>query len=381
MATTLQGSVCTMLAMVVEIASAKWVVASHAGGAGAIRRVTLTAPTAGSRLAGLVEEIGKARQRFGAGPQTRLVVGYEAGQEGHWLVRALRARGIEAEQIDPSSLQVDRKAKRAKTDRLDAEALVRALWRWMTGEAKALRMVRVPSVADEDNREWQRERDRLSGERRGCEDRIVKKLRTQGVWLKGLGGSDRRRLREGSLCGVEGQVLEPMLQRMLLIELERLEAVEGLLRKLDAQRAQLAPAAAERARRLERLCGIGEVGSHKLALLLLWRDFSNRRQVGSCTGLVGMPYDSGVTRQDQGISKAGDPRVRALLIELAWLWLRYQPDSALTRWFRQRSQGHSKRGKRILIVAVARRLAIALWRWLKDSVVPEGARLKPMPSC
>jgi transposase len=378
MSTTLKVELCVMLAVAVEIAAAKWVVASSGGGAGRIRRKVLSQETAVARFEALVLEVVEARRRLGVGEGARVVVAYEAGQEGFWLVRALRDRGIEAEVIDPVSLQVDRRRRRAKTDRLDAEALVQGLLRWMGGDDRALRMVRVASVDDEDNREWQRERDRLMGEQRGCVDRIVKKLRTQGVWIA-LDQNVRQRLRDGTLCRFDGQPLAPMLQAALVIELDRAEAAQAKLKQIERKQAELSPPALERIDRLTQLRGIGPVGARQLALRLFWRSFGNRRQVGSCTGLVGMPYDSGTMRKDQGISKAGDPRLRAVLIELGWMWLRHQPDSAIAQWFAKRTQGQSKRGKRgkrIMIVAVARRLVIALWRYLAYGEVPQGAKFK-----
>ena len=376
MSTTLRVELCVMLAVAVEIAAAKWVVASCGGGAGRIRRKVLSEESASARFEALVQEVVEARRRLGVGEGARVVVAYEAGQEGFWLVRALRDRGIEAEVIDPVSLQVDRRRRRAKTDRLDAEALSLALFRWMGGDNRALRMVRVASVADEDNREWQRERDRLMSEQRACVDRIRKKLRTQGVWIA-LDQRERRNLREGKLCRFDGEPLAPMLQTALLIELDRAETAQAKAKELEQQLAELSPAAVERIDRLMQLRGIGSVSARQLALRLFWRTFDNRRQVGSCTGLVGMPYDSGTMRQDQGISKIGDPRLRGLLVELAWMWLRHQPDSAIAQWFLKRTQGDGKRGKRIMIVAVARRLVIALWRYLTHGEMPQGARLKP----
>lgn len=374
MSTTLK-ELCLTVAIAVEISAAKWVVASYGGGAGSIRRKVLSEEMADKRLEALVQEVAEVCRRLGAGEQTRVVVAYEAGQEGFWLVRALRARGIQAEVIDPVSLQVDRRARRAKTDRLDAEALVRSLWRWMGGDGLALRMVRVPSMADEDNREWQRERDRLMGERRACMDRIVKKLRTQGVW-NGLDERVRRQLREGTLRRIDGELLAPMLQAALVVELDRVETMQARLKEWEHRHAELTPAAAARIEQLMQLRGIGVVGARQMALRLFWRTFDNRRQIGACTGLVGMPYDSGTMRQDQGISKMGDPRLRAVLIELAWMWLRHQPDSAIAQWFAARTQGQGKRGKRIMIVAVARRLVIALWRYLVHGEMPQGGKLK-----
>lgn len=371
MSTTLD-SVCLM-AVAVEIAASKWVVASTTGARG-IRRKVLAQEGARERFEALLEELGEARVRLKSGEGARVVVGYEAGQEGFWLVRALQGCGIEAVVIDPVSLPVDRRQRRAKTDRLDAQALVMALWRLMSGDTGALRLVRVPSLSAEDAREWQRERDRLAGQRRGCADRIRKKLRTQGIWELSRGW--REALRQGRLKDFGGRALGPMLHAALQVELDRLEAAESALRGMEVQASRLDPESRKRIERLEALRGIGPVGARLLSLRLYWRSFDNRRQVGACVGLVGVPFDSGTSRQDQGISKMGDPVLRAGLIELAWLWLRYQPQSALTAWFNQRTQGAGARGKRVMIVAVARRLAIALWRYLERGVMPEGAVMK-----
>jgi transposase len=369
---TTEAAVCLM-AMVIEIASAKWVVASTAGG-GKVRRKVLTQEGSHERFAALLAEMEAARRSLGVDPGGRVVVGYEAGQEGFWLVRALRERGVEAEVIDPVSLPVDRRSKRAKTDRLDAQALALALWRYVTGDGLALRMVRVPSAQAEDAREWQRERDRLLREQRGVEDRIKKKLRTQGIWPT---KSWRNELREGRLRTFTGESLGPQLHGALSIELARLSFIEDQLKQLLAKAGELDPVTLDRIERLQALRGIGPIGARALATKLYWRAFDNRREVGACVGLVGTPYDSGTMRQDQGISKSGDPRLRGLLVELAWQWLRRQPDSALTRWFQARTQGAGQRSRRLMIVAVARKLAIALWRYLKFGEVPADAQLKP----
>lgn len=373
MSTTLT-TVCEKMAVAVEISSAKWVVASYAGGARRVRRKVLEQATPEARFAALLAEIGEARARAGLTETAQVVVAYEAGQEGFWLVRALAERGWEAGVIDPVSLPVDRRARRAKTDRLDARALVLALWNSMNGEGAAVRMLRIPDADAEDAREWQREQGRLERERRACADRLRKKLRTQGIWVLPRGW--REALREGRLRTFAGQPLGAMLQAALGVELARLEAAEAHLKAWSRQLEQMPPVVAQRITRLADLRGIGPVGARGLALQLYWRQFCNRRQVGACVGLVGVPYDSGTLRCDQGISKAGDPRLRALLIELAWLWLRYQPDSALTRWFLRRTQGAGKRGRRVMVVAVARKLAIALWKYLQYGVMPEGARMK-----
>lgn len=365
---TTQSGVCPKLAIAVEISSAKWIVCSTTGGK-RVRRKSLCQESASERFDALVFEVATATEKLG-GPGTQVVVAYEAGQEGFWLVRSLRAAKINAEVIDASSLQVDRRRRRAKTDRLDAEALARALYAWMN-DGHALRMVRVLSVADEDDREWQRERDRLVTAQRGGLDRIGKKLRTQGLWRW-----DRRSLREGSLRKHDGELLCPMLRSMMLLELDRVEAIEAALKSLESKIEDLSAQAQSRIDRLTLLKGIGPVSARILSLLLYFRDFDNRRQVGGCVGLVGAPYDSGERRQDQGISKQGDARLRGGLIELSWLWLRYQPNSTISHWFAERTKGQGKRNKRTMIVAVARRLAIALWRYLSDGTIPQGAVLK-----
>ena len=372
MSTTLEARSGKVVAVAIEIASAKWVVASFAGER--VRRKVLSAEDAQGRFEALLSEVREVRRRWEVAEGDRVVVGYEAGQEGFWLVRALRSRGVEAEVIDPASLPVERRARRAKTDRLDADALVRALWRYGMGDGGALRMVRVPSRLDEDAREWQRARYRLADATRSGLDRIRKKLRTQGIWE--LPPRWRTMLREGTLRGFDGVALEPQLQAALVIELDRLEQSESTLRELDRDLSRLDPAVRERIERLAQVRGIGEAGSRALATEFFWRDFDNRRQVGASLGLVGTPYDSGTMRQDQGISKAGPPRLRALLIELSWLWLRLQPGSEITRWYRARTEGSGARGRRVMIVAVARKLAIALWRYLKYGEIPAGAVLK-----
>jgi transposase len=374
MSTTL-AQVCLMLAVAVEISAAKWLVASWAGGANKGRQKSLTQATPEARLEALIAELSEALKRFGLAPGTRVVVAYEAGQEGFWLLRALRARGIEAEVIHPNSLRVDRRARRAKTDRLDARALVVSLWQYFHGDTDALRFVHAPSVQAEDEREWQRERDRLESERRSCQDRIGKKLRTHGIWAKT--GAWREALRDGSLQTIAGRPLEPMLLRMLQIELARLEAAEAHLRELaGCWKQTLAPETLERIDHLHNVVSIGPVTARRMALQFIWRDFKNGRQVGACLGLVGVPYDSGVSSRDQGISHEGDGSMRAAAIELSWLWVRHQPNSTITRWFRERTQGAGARGKKVMIVAVARRLMIALWRYFKFGEVPVGARLR-----
>lgn len=372
MPTTL-GELCRM-SVVIEIAAAKWVVASTIGPGFRIRRKMLDATGSMARFESLLVTIREMRLRFGVAEDAELLVAYEAGQEGFWLVRALREAGVPAEVIDSSSLKVDRRGRRAKTDRLDAEALVRALYKFQCGDRSELRMVRVPSEESEDAREWQRERDRLQSAQHALQTRIRMKLRTQGLWE--LPKDWRSALREDRLRTAAGKPLGATLRATLMLELDRLEQVEWQRTWHEGALAELSDKTQSKIALLAKLRGIGEAASRGLQLLLFWRRFENRRQVGACTGLTGTPYNSGEQVQDQGISKSGDPRLRALLIELSWFWLRYQPDSALTKWFAERTQGGGKRNKRVMIVAVARKLAIALWRYLEQGLVPPGARLK-----
>jgi len=250
---------------------------------------------------------------------------------------------------------------------------------WLRGERDRMHVVHVPSSQDEASRQLMRDRGELQKEVLQHRDRMRKLLATVGCW----DDVDRRvfaeRLDRGEVLCHDGVPLPPELRERLLRECGRLALAEQQLAMLEKTRQASLPAPArKRIEILARLKGIGDVSASRLALELFWREFSNRCQVGACVGLVPQPYDSGQSQVDQGISKQGNRRVRALLIEIAWCWLRYQPDSALTHWFNWRTQGTgpNRRARRIAIVAVARRLAIALWRYLKDGVIPEGAYLK-----
>jgi transposase len=223
-----------------------------------------------------------------------------------------------------------------------------------------------------------RDRGELQKEIGQHRDRIRKLLRTVGCW-DGVEGKFSKRLEQGEVLCHDGKPLPEPLKARLERECERMALAEKQLETLEESMAKDLPeAATKRIEQLVRLKAIGRVGATRLVLELYWRDFDNRRQVGSCVGLAPQPYDSGESRVDQGISKQGNRRVRALLIEMAWFWLRYQPDSDLAKWFAKRTGGigPNKRGKRIAIVAVARRLAIALWRYLKDGEIPAGAGFK-----
>src|ERR1700757_2672232 len=340
-----------VLAVSLELSAGKWKVALHDGRRESPAIHTVAQPQAAARLQAVLTLIATQRQAWSLPDDVRVVVSYEAGQDAFWICRALQARGIECHVVDPASIPVERHRRRAKTDRLDVTKLVINLRAWLRGERDRMHVVHVPSPQDEASRHLMRERGELQKEVLQHRDRMRKLLATLGCW--------------------EDVNSRKFATRLALAE-QQLAALE------KAYHAQLPEPARERIDRLTHLSGIGPVSGSRLALELFWREFANRRQVGACTGLVPQPYDSGESQVDQGISKQGNRRVRALLIETAWTWIRYQPDSALTRWFYQRTQGTgpNRRARRIAIVAVARRLVIALWRYLKDGVIPEGAQLK-----
>lgn len=367
-----------VLAVSLELSSKSWKIALHDGKRDKPAIYTADDEAPAKRLAHSVAVIEEARIKWCLSEQARVVVSYEAGQDGFWISRALVRFGYEPLVVDPASIPVERHARRAKTDRLDAIKLVTCLRAWLRGERDRMHVIRIPAPEAEAQRQLPRDRGELQKETMQHRDRIRKLLRTVGCW-DSVEGDFAQRLERGEISCHDGAALPPELLMRLVRECERLALAQQQLAALEKMLVQqLPPAVQKRITDLMKLKGIGEVGAMRLVLELFWRDFDNRRQVGSCVGLVPQPYDSGQSRVDQGISKQGNRRVRALLIEMAWLWLRYQPGSTLSTWFAQRTRGSgtSKRGKRIAIVAVARRLVIALWRYLKDGVMPEGATTK-----
>jgi transposase len=321
----------------------------------------------------LLEEARRASATPLTGP-VRVCCCYEAGYEGFWLHRWLAAAGIESFVVDPASLQVDRRARRRKTDALDVETILRALIAWDHGERAKGSMVVVPDAAVEDDRRISRERERLVRQRTAHLNRIVGLLRT-------VGAARPARFDAATLAairGADGRPLPPCLAAEIGRERDRLDIVRrhiiAVERERDAPGAD--PTAAGQRRRLQLLCSIGPELASVLQREVFHRQFANRRQVGAYCGLDPSPYASGDTCREQGISKAGNPRARRALIELAWLWLRYQPKSALSRWFDARVGHAAGRHRRVMIVALARKLAIALWRFLETGLVPHGARVR-----
>lgn len=367
-----------VLAVSLELAKGSWKVALHDGRREKPALYSVAHEQAAGRLAQAVAVMEETKRKWQLGAETRVVVCYEAGQDGFWIERALSGLGYEVKVVDAASIAVERRARRAKTDRLDAIRLVMSLLAWLRGERGRMQVVRVPAPQAEAQRHLVRDRGELQKEIGQHRDRMRKLLRTVGCW-DGLEGDFGGRLAQGAVRCHDGSALPALLRERLERECERLALAQEQLKRLEAVLEERLPQPVRRRiGALARLRGVGQAGATRLVLELFWRVFANRRQLGACVGLVPQPYDSGESRVDQGISRQGNRRVRALLIEMAWLWLRYQPGSALSRWFVQRTQGtgSNKRAKRIAIVAVARRLAIALWRYLEHGVIPEGAVMK-----
>jgi transposase len=322
----------------------------------------------------------RAGRKLGAPPSVKSC--YESGYDGYWLHRLLQAKGVENYVFDPGSIAVEQRSRRAKTDRIDGEQLVRTLMAYLRGEPRVVRIVRVLSPEQEDARRVSRERDRLIGEQTAHSNRIKGLLRLHGFAV----GNPRRRDWLTWLAGQRDWQGKPVpTQQLAEIEREhaRLMLVREQLAALETSctQAQSTPAAVEIGRRREtlfRLKSLGPAFTTSLTCEVFYKDFTNGRQVGSYVGLAPSPWRSGGIDREQGISKAGNPRARQKAIELAWLWVRHQPDSALTLWFRERTVNASKRIKRIAIVAVARKLMVALWRFVTTGLVPSGARLKPV---
>lgn len=361
------------LFVALELSKAKWLVGLHSPMADKVSRHTI----AGGDAPALLTLIGAARRRAEAslGGTVRVVTCYEAGYDGFWLHRLLVAHGIANQVIDPASLLVNRRARRRKTDRIDLAGLLRTLMAWHRGEPQVCSMVRVPSPEEEDRRRRGRERERLVKERVQHLGRVKGLLMTQGVrdfQPARRGWRDRlEALRTG-----DGRPLPDCLKAEIARECRRLALVDEMLDELERERDAASDGKApQQAALLTKLRGIGPTSAHLLAGEVFHRDFANRRQVAAYLGLEPSPWQSGQVDQDQGISKAGNRRARMLAIELAWLWTVHQPDSALTRWFHERVGNVKGRIRRIAIVALARKLMVALWRYLTTGVIPVGAVL------
>jgi transposase len=365
-----------------ELSNQSWLAALRSS---AERTTSLYKVKAGDTagLLGLIDRAVARVQEKHAGP-VRMRSCYEAGRDGFWLHRLLLAHGIENVVLDAASIAVPQRGRRAKTDRLDVHGLMRALMALARGEAEC-RIVRVPDPADEDARRLGRERRRLVRERVGHVNRIKGLCALMGVRDYEPARIDRRR-RLDALRTAAGDALPAHLKREIERHLARLELVLAQLKEVEAERDAVLKAAppddpgAAMIRSLVRLKAVACETATTVVREVFFRPFDNRRQLGAYLGLDGCPWRSGDMAREQGISKAGNKRARVAAIELAWRWLRYQPQSALSHWFHARVAGAKGATKRKLIVALARKLVIALWRYVKLGLVPEGAAFKPQPA-
>ena len=327
----------------------------------------------------VLEEIARMKRRLKLATETPVVSCYEAGREAFSLHRYLVAHGVANQVVDSSSIEVKRRARRAKTDRLDLAALVTLLARYLAGDRRAWHVVRVPSVAEEDARQLHRTWHTLQNDRTRLIARLQGLLLTQGLRLP-ITETFLAQLAAARLW--DGRPVPAGLKARLTHVWTQLELVNAQINELERERAALpadeSTATGRYAARLPTLRGIGPVGTWVLATEIFgWRQIQNARQLGGLVGLAPAPYQSGEMAYDQGISRTGNKHVRHLMVQLAWTWLRYQPTSALSQWYRRQFGHGSRRVRRIGIVALARKLLIALWRYVEQGVVPEGAALKP----
>ncbi len=330
-------------------------------------------------ISALLQAISRWRAEAHAGGRqiARVVLAYEAGRDGFWIARALAGHGIEVHVMHPASIPVERQGRRAKTDRLDLDMLLRTLLAWLRGEPRVCSMVRVPAVAEEDARRPGREREALIGERIAVENRIENLLCLHGV----VGFKPRlkkavERLEE--LRDWSGSPLPPQLMEELRRLMRRQRLMSEQLAELEAARdALVATPDPDRETRMIRLLtlvlGLGVETATTLVREVLCRPFRDRRALASFTGLAGTPFMSGKTEREQGIGKTGNPRVRRIIMQLVWRWLRFQPESILSRWFAERTGGAKGRIRKIMAVALARKLLVALWRYVTQGIVLDGA--------
>lgn len=307
----------------------------------------------------------------------RVVLTYEAGRDGFWVARYLLAQGIEVHVMHPASIPVERRGRRVKTDRIDLDMLLRTFLAWLRGEPRVCSMARIPSEAEEDLRRPGRERERLICERQQLENRIENLLCLHGV------SEFKPRLKKamerlGQLRSFAGTPLPEKIAAELKRLMERHQLISSHLRELETERDQVTQASEPdqtKIRHLTRIVSLGQETARLLVYELFCRSFHDRRALAGFVGLTGTPFNSGGMEREQGIGKNGNARVRRILMQLAWRWLRFQPDSALSRWFDERTAGAKGRTRKIMIVAMARKLLIALWRYLETGEVPEGARI------
>jgi transposase len=363
--------------LAIELSTSTWLVAAQMPTSEKIRLHRIHAGDA----AALLELIKKLQSQVAAklGCVEVIVAScFEAGRDGFWLHRLLIAHGVANHVMEPTSILVNRRSRHAKTDRLDAQGLLRVLVAYRRGDHHVCSVVRVPSPEEEDAKRQHREREHLVQERVRIGNRIQALLATQGIRKRlSLRSWDRdlKALQTG-----DGRPLPLHLHAELNRLRRRLVMTLEMIREVEAEREQELvekknDPATDTIRALCRIRGIGKNVATVLTREVFYRSFSNRRQIASYVGLAPMPFQSGEVDRDRTISRAGNPRARTTIIQFAWLWLRYQPDSALARWFRERVGNLQGRTRRIAIVAMARKLLIAIWRYVSSGIIPEGAQI------
>jgi transposase len=365
------GNASAVLYVAFELGWNEWKLGFSTGLAQPARERTIAA----RNLTALEQEITKAKQRFGLAAQTPVVSCYEAGRDGFWLHRYLVQRGIDNQVVDSSSIEVNRRKRRAKTDRLDVGKLVTMLMRFHNGEPKVWSVVRVPSVADEDRRQLHRDMLEMKAERTQHSNRIKGLLASLGLQTE-VTADFLQKLQ--ALRTWDDQAVPAGMQQRLLREFARWQFVDRQIRDAENERARKIRTATEpgvdKVRQLLNLRGIGANSAWLYVMEFFgWRQIKNRRQLASLAGLTPTPFESGESRREQGISKAGNRRLRTMAVEIAWCWLQYQPGSALSQWYQARFGKGNSRLRRIGIVALARKLLVALWRYLETGAVPAGA--------
>ena len=361
-----------------ELSRSSWVVTSLSPGGGEkMSKHTVR----GGDVAGLLKRFAQLREKAKGrtGKVFPLIVIQEAGLDGFWIDRVLQNEGIESHVVDPASIATSRRRRRAKTDGIDGEALVRALLAYKRGEPRVCSMVRLPTPEDEDRRRLCRERKVLIMERVQHVNRIKGLLFSQGVFGYEPVRCDRRERLDALQTG-DGRPLPLHLKAQVRRELDRLELLLAQIKAVEAERdALLAVEQTKAPVAPAMLLGVKGIGPEFAAVLWsegLSRPFENRRQIAAYAGLAPTPWQSGLVDREQGISQSGNPRLRTTMIQLAWLWLRHQPDSALALWFHDRVKRNGGRLRKTTIVALARKLLVALWKYVTAGVVIEGAAMK-----
>jgi transposase len=327
----------------------------------------------------LQREIEQAKERFGLAAETAVLSCYEAGRDGFWLHRYLESKGVNNLVVDSASIEVNRRFRRAKTDRLDVGKLLNMLVRYHQGEQRVWSVVHVPSVVEEDQRQLHRELMALKREQTHHINRMKGLLASQGIVMD-VKAEFVQELERVTLW--DGSSIPPGMHTLLLREQERLVLVREQIHQVEVTRREALRSsqdpAIEQVRRLLQLKGIGMNSAWIYVMeFFAWRAFRNRRELGCLAGLTPTPYASGESAREMGISKSGNRPVRAMAIEIAWSWLRNQPQSQLSRWYQKRFAKGGSRVRRIGIVALARKLLIALWQYVEKGIVPQGAQLKP----